>query len=201
MSRTLFFLLLLILQSGCAAIFNGSSSYKGYEKHHIYNNAGQVILTSPLPLGKSYHELTAAQQQVARAYYKNLDENDRPPYPKYGVRLPYILLMDHSRFFQYRNFGLGNESTFDSPFNPIREGNALAIATISKTGDVESVKVLKSTSKNQAKYLEEILHQTEFDPGLCAGEPCQSEYRFQLMTNIWHARRKISYRVYPPKRR
>lgn len=192
---------LIVLFTACASISNKGYSYKSYDKYYLHTKTGQVALTSPLPLDKSYAELTEAQKQIARSYNGDLSQDDHPAYPKKGLTSLYSPLMDQSRIHLYKGSELADRAFSIHTYVPPKEGNLLAVATITAAGKVESVNVLESTSKEQAEYAVEVLRQTEFDPGTCDGEACQSEYLLQLKLDVWHSRGKSSYMVYPPKTR
>jgi hypothetical protein len=120
----------------------------------------QKLFTDVVPFNKSYNEMSAPLQARVKAPYGGLRDSEHPPFPSEGSQAIYYPLFKANR-------------------DLLSEGDVLAIAMISATGDVKQVSIYKSPKDSIATMINYIITNTKFDPATCDGVPCEMEYLFE----------------------
>ena len=117
----------------------------------------RYIVSSNFPLYKTYADLSDSERAAVRSSYKALPAADNPPYPAEGMKVITEPLVDAHKRLNKR-------------------GDLYAIAKIDNTGKVLEVKVYKTPDKQMSQMVGAVLFDTVFNPGTCAGEPCEMEF-------------------------
>ena len=123
------------------------------------------IITSLIPLDKTYAELSETDKTYIRANYENMPADDEPPFPLKGLNDIWVPV---GKTFQ-RNDQIGE---------------VVAIASVNAEGKVEKVSMYKTTSTDITRMVSAALFATEFKPGLCSGEPCAMDFILEGRLNI-----------------
>jgi hypothetical protein len=118
-----------------------------------------------IPINLSYEQLSAEHKRRVHALYENIADGDEPPFPLAGL----VAIYDPLRRAQGR---LGDT------------GELSVVATIDRTGKVQAVKVLKTTSPAMTNFAAQLLMLTQFKPAKCAGEPCVMDFPVSLSMRI-----------------
>ena len=115
------------------------------------------VITSNVPFYKSYEQLNEEEKTAVRSDYQGLAAVDVPPYPTEGMKVISNALIDaHKRLN--------------------KPGELFVIARVSDTGKVSKVEVFKTTGKRMSEIAGAVFFNAQFNPGTCAGEPCESEF-------------------------
>jgi TonB family protein len=114
-----------------------------------------------IPLDKKYEELTQIQKNRLNSIYEKMDVNDEPPFPLLGLGSIMNPISKAQMILSY----------FD---------NLVVTANISSTGEVNSIKILHSSSKEMSQFISNLFVLTKFKPALCSNEPCSQDYLFNL---------------------
>lgn len=113
-----------------------------------------------LPFDKRYYELTQIQRDIYRSKFDSIGVNQVPPFPRNGLKDVYRPLIDAN----------------DKGLRGLLNVNV----TINKRGEVVDLVVIDSPSNKLAKASAEVIRNTQFDPGYCAGEPCKMTLPIQI---------------------
>ncbi len=97
----------------------------------------------------------------ASALLRVLDDSVEPPFPKKGI---YALV----------------KSIVNTQMVLNTSGKVSAIAEIDEQGRVVKIKVLESPHKILTDRVTSFITKTPFDPGLCDGAPCASEFLLEF---------------------
>lgn len=125
----------------------------------------QKLFRDVVPFNKSYSEMSPGLQARVKAAYGGLKDTEHPPFPIEGSQAIFKPLYKANR-------------------DLLAEGDVLAIAVVSATGQAKNVTVYKAPSPNIATMLNYIIGNTEFEPATCDGEPCEMEYLFENKIDI-----------------
>ena len=160
----LFFILTALLVSASATA--SAKQAKDKNVYFLYGDAlpgskfKQKLFQDVVPFDKNYRELSSTLKARVKAPYGGLKDSEHPPFPTEGSQAIYNPL-------------------FKANLELLDEGDFLAIATISATGEVKQVSIYKSPTPNVATMINYIISNTKFDPATCDGSPCEMEYLFE----------------------
>ncbi len=115
------------------------------------------IASSPIPFKKRYQDMSVKEQAIVRSNYENMPTDEIPPFPKKGLQSIYKPLIKYHKL-------------------NLRRGDLIAIALIDEKGVAQEVQVYAAPDKRIAQFLVALLFEIEYDPGVCSGKPCQTEY-------------------------
>ena len=161
-----------ILLVATSAICGISSAHAAIEKNssELYKLRGDaptgtliptIDATSPLPFNKNYVALSEKQQDIVKAKYENLGENDTPPFPARGLKTIYEPVIG-------ANKSLG------------KTGKLKLIAIINKDGYVDTISVEETPSVALSKRAIRALRDTKFDAASCDGTPCEMTFPMEI---------------------
>lgn len=114
---------------------------------------------TPIPLGKSYANLTPAQQVAVRRHYEALAPGDEPPYPVKGPRQMIAAIQ----------MALG-----DIPAS----GELILLVRVGADGVAQSVTAVGEPSAEMVKYASTVAMLQQYKPAICDGKPCEMIYQF-----------------------
>lgn len=120
-----------------------------------------TALTSTVALNKRYFELTDSEKKSVRNSFGDLSANQTPAFPTQGLRSIYRPLIAEQG-------------------KTARGGVLSLVVRVDETGQVESVNVIESPTRDLAQASETILKNTQFDPGFCGGDPCSSDFPLEI---------------------
>ena len=121
----------------------------------------KTVINSPVPMDRSYAELTPAQQATLRGYYHQMPAADEPPFPRHGMKPLFEAL------YKVRDRA-------DALRGPV--GLLEMYATVNSDGKVVDVAVYATPDKAYSEAAATVLGLTEFKPAVCAGKPCRMEF-------------------------
>ncbi len=153
------------------AAVGGTASAKDKKAYYLYGDARpgskfkQKLFRDVVPFDKSYNEMSTGLKARVKDAYGGLKDSEHPPFPSEGSQAIYRPLFKANR-------------------DLLAEGDVLAIAVVSATGQAKKVTVYKAPSSNIATMLNYIIGNTKFDPATCDGEPCEMEYLFENRIDI-----------------
>lgn len=115
---------------------------------------------SPIPLNKTYGELTPEQKAELHAMYQQLQPGDEPPFPEKGIKPIFNAISNAQRILQAR-------------------GELNMVVTVGPDGKATKVEDYSSTYSAQLKETtQQVLLLTKYKPAMCQGAPCTMQYRF-----------------------
>ena len=120
------------------------------------------IYSSKVSLQKSFAQLPEEEQQIVRAAYSDLVAEDTPPFPKNGLK---SLLKPYIEKFKW----YGGDFKVGTLF-----------ALVNKDGNVTELRAQEGVNPEVVRYMTRIFKATEFDPGLCAGAPCDMHFQLEF---------------------
>ena len=123
-------------------------------------NIARPAVYWPIPVSKSYEELTAAERRWVRDQYVRMGERDEPPYPRDGM----APILGEVALVQLHERGRGLVH--------------LAVR-VDARGEPLGVAVLKTPEPVLAKALSVTLMNTRYKPAMCDGTPCAGDFSFQ----------------------
>lgn len=116
-----------------------------------------VMRNSLLPFNRTWQELTPEQRLVMKSHYEAMAESDEPPFPEGGLRVIYNLIEEVAR------------RTGD-------RGPVVMNLSVDSQGQVASVAVIQSPSKEYTQGLARALLLVNFKPAVCGGQACRMEF-------------------------
>ena len=116
-----------------------------------------VMRDSLLPFDRTWQELTPEQRLVMKSHYEAMAESDEPPFPLRGLRVIYTLIETVARHTGDR-------------------GPVVMNLSVDSQGQVASVAVIQSPSKEYTQGLARALLQVNFKPALCDGQACRMDF-------------------------
>jgi hypothetical protein len=123
--------------------------------------ASAAIDKVPVPVDKTYAELTPAQKMLVKSLYEPMADSDEPPYPLNGPRT--IL------------------ETCEEIAKHLRVRGELSLAvTIDPAGKPIAVEVMKSPDREVTQKMAMVLMLEKYKPAVCNGAPCQMQYPFRI---------------------
>jgi len=115
---------------------------------------------SPIPLDKTYGELTPEQKAELRALYNSMPEGDEPPFPAKGLKSIFNSVRSAQRISQAR-------------------GEINMVVTVGPDGKATKVESFgNESSVRMTEITQQILMLTKYKPGICSGQPCTMQFRF-----------------------
>ena len=125
------------------------------------SNRRPVEAESYIPFKKKYHQLTDEQRHLFRLNFKNIQDDEVPPFPQKGMRKIYTpLVKGHAR--------VGGS------------GFLALTATIDEKGNVDKVAILLQPTKKLGDLAVAVMFNTKFKPATCDGMPCEMDFPFEL---------------------
>jgi hypothetical protein len=115
---------------------------------------------SPIPLNKTYAELTDEQKAALHKMYEKLGPNDEPPFPVEGIKPIFNAVKKAQRILQSRG-------RLDMKVTVGPDGKAI------KVEDFGTVRTGQMTETAQ-----QVLLLTTYKPASCDGTPCTMQFRF-----------------------
>lgn len=125
------------------------------------SNIRRSAVTSPLPMDKTYRELTAEQKAYVKSFYESVENEDEPPYPLNGLGSIYQPLIKAQEKLQVEGL-LSMEVRIDG------EGKAV------------SVNILNAPDKQMGNTAAAIAMLTKYKPAVCSGQPCTMSFPIRL---------------------
>jgi len=129
---------------------------------HTGSYIGKALITNlPLPVDKTYGELSEDEKFIARARAATPSETDEPPYPLYGPRR----ILEASMALE----------------NKLRVEGSLALGvTVDADGAAQDIAVLSSPDKELTTAMARVLMLQQYKPALCGGKPCAQKFYFRM---------------------
>jgi hypothetical protein len=115
----------------------------------------------PVPVDKTYSELTPAEKMLVKSLYEPMADADEPPYPLHGPRRILETCEEIEKYLR------------------VRGGLSLAV-TVDPDGKPVAVEVLKSPDAEMTKKMAMVLMLEKYKPAVCNGAPCQMQYPFRM---------------------
>jgi hypothetical protein len=116
--------------------------------------------SSPIPLDKTYDELTPEQKTALNAMYESLREGDEPPFPAEGIKPIFSAVKKAQRILQAR-------------------GELNMAVTVGPDGKATKVEDFSDVYNPQMTELtQQVLLLTKYKPAMCKGTPCTMQFRF-----------------------
>lgn len=124
---------------------------------------------APLPLDKTYEQLTEEQKQLYRSWYVSLGENDEPPFPEGGMMNLFERTVSmHNLGFGSVAWRYGVEGRYFVLAHVDEKGVAHSIE-ISQVGNFEPTDLVKN-------FLGAVYMSQKYKPGRCNGIPCAMDF-------------------------
>jgi hypothetical protein len=134
---------------------------------HIPN---RIISGSSIPFDKTWRELTPQEQRRWKeGNYEPMRDGDEPPFPVRGLG---PMHQDLERLMRR----LKQEGRMDLRV----EGSMDLDLAVDPQGNVQSVKLWKSSHPELAKFFAGMLMFEKFKPALCGGNPCAMEFPLRI---------------------
>ena len=130
-------------------------------------NIPKNVVTAPLPLTKTYAELTSQERARLHALYPELKEGDEPPFPLRGLR-PVM------------------REIADLQARALVNGTARYGVRVDAKGIPQAIAVYKSPDERFTKAVAYQLINTDYKPAKCDGQPCAGEYIFDFEFKVSH---------------
>ena len=163
--RSLLQVLAVALLAGCATTEPPKPEFGIKEDWSGTGIRRYAVRTAGIPINKRYGELTAEQRAIILNWYEKLEPGDEPPFPAEGLKPVH-------------------EAILRGQTRALVEGQLLLLASVSSSGDVDSVKIFRSPSAPMTEYVSGVLMLTKFKPALCGGVPCRMEYPFTFTFEV-----------------
>jgi hypothetical protein len=123
------------------------------------SNIARPAVYWPVPVSKTYAELSPEERRLVREQYVRLGDRDEPPYPREGM----APILNEVALVQLKERGTG----------------LLHLAVrVDAQGVPQGVAVLKTPEPLVAKALSVTLMQARYKPALCDGTPCAGDFSF-----------------------
>lgn len=125
------------------------------------SNIRRDVITSSMPMDKTYRELSDEHKAMLRADYEAMPPEDEPPFPLEGLGKLYDTLGKVSDKLDNR-------------------GDIGVIVTVDSNGEGVSARVIKADDAQIGRYAAQVAMLTRFKPALCAGKPCTMDFVIRL---------------------
>lgn len=119
------------------------------------------VVTSTLPLNKTYVQLTPEQQAVVRSNYVALHPLDEPPFPADGLGPLFAALQKGATALE-------------------AEGELILYVVVDRDGRPMTASLVKSPNPKFGEFAASVALLTTFKPGLCKGQPCVMEFPVRM---------------------
>jgi hypothetical protein len=148
----------LVAHSGCTPQTSNPEYSIKFENPPIGSHIRRDAMRgSPIPINRSYHELTPEQRAIVHRWYESIAPGDEPPFPLDGLKPVH----DAIRKVQTKL---------------LVAGELFLIATVEANGEVAQVKAIGSPGPEMTKFASTIVLLTKFKPAVCAGRPCKMDF-------------------------
>jgi hypothetical protein len=117
---------------------------------------------SPLPVNRTYEQLTAEERASVHDWYEGIPDGDEPPFPVSGTKD----ILDAVRKAQQKL---------------LVTGELFLVATIEPSGEVSGVKAWGSPSPEMTKFAASVLLLTRFKPAICGGQKCRMDFPLKYL--------------------
>ena len=114
----------------------------------------------PVPINRTYGELSPEDRAKVRAAYGDLTPSDEPPYPLRGME-PLL-----------REVSVVQKSQ-------LAEGLVKMMVKVDEQGEPQSVASLRSPNRTVTQLVAFALMQQKYKPGTCGGRPCARDFLFE----------------------
>lgn len=114
-----------------------------------------------VPFDKSYGELTAEQQIIAKRFYRTLEEGDEPPYPIHGLAPIFTWIKK-------------------AQAKALVAGELRLDVLVGKDGKALSVVIIRTPTPELAKFVALVVMKEQYKPAVCHGAPCEMMYPFNM---------------------
>ena len=118
------------------------------------------LVSWPVPINRTYAELSAEHRAIVRAPYKDLAAGDEPPYPVRGMES----LLREVSVVQKNQLGHG----------PVK-----IVIKVDEKGDAQSAARLESPGSTVTQLVAFALMREKYKPGTCGGRPCARDFVFE----------------------
>lgn len=115
------------------------------------------LALSPVPINRSFGELSAEEQQTVRLWFDSLKTSEEPPYPVEGLRPIYAAISKAQQLI-------------------LTWGKIKARAWIDVAGNVDRIEFFELPDPRLREVVTATLFPMKFKPALCAGRPCEMEF-------------------------
>ena len=118
------------------------------------------LISWPVPINRTYAELSPEHREVVRKAYPDLAPSDEPPYPARGMEplLREIAVVQKSQ---------------------VGEGPVKITVKIDEKGEAQSVASLASPNRTITQLVAFALMREKYKPGTCGGRPCARDFVFE----------------------
>jgi hypothetical protein len=123
-----------------------------------------IDATSSVPFNKGFQSLTSEQQNLVKATFDNLGNNDTPPFPTSGLGAVYKPLINANQAF-------GNDKGLS------------VTAKVNSAGYVNGVTVHNNSNVQLVNYIQRRLQNTKFEPAKCNGIACDMDFPIEISFN------------------
>ena len=124
------------------------------------NISRPATFSSPFPFDRMYAEFTAEQKALVRDQYKNMTDQEEPPWPKNGLR----------PLYQEANRNLYSVK------GRIEAAPIMAVAHVDEKGEVKEVRMFKTPDADTTTAVSAALFRTQFKPALNNGKPVAMDF-------------------------
>lgn len=118
------------------------------------------LLSWPVPVNRTYAQLSAEDRARVRAAYPDMAPSDEPPYPLRGME---TLLREIAVV----------------PKNQLGDGPVKMLVKVDDKGEPQSVASVQSPNRRVTQLVAFALMQEKYKPGTCAGSPCARDFVFE----------------------
>jgi hypothetical protein len=118
------------------------------------------LVSWPVPINRTYAELSPEHRAIVRAPYKDMAAGDEPPYPVRGME---PLLREVSVVQK----------------NQLGEGPVKIVIKVDEKGEAQSAARLESPSNTVTQLVAFALMREKYKPGTCGGRPCARDFVFE----------------------
>lgn len=154
------------LAAGCATLALSGAAMSGQyplrETEPVTgSNIRREIGATSIPLNRGYAELTADEVADLRSRFASLAPADEPPFPLNGLRpmIPTVSRLQHMLAVA---------------------GELNLVIHVDAAGVAESVSMLHCPNEDLQAPIVQVLMETRYKPGKCAGQPCAMDLPFVL---------------------
>ncbi|MES2632299.1 MAG: hypothetical protein V4669_04965 [Pseudomonadota bacterium] len=125
------------------------------------SNIRRSVVTSALPLNKTYAELSSDEKALVRSQYVRLGPRDEPPFPASGLATVYKAISVAQGVLQVK-------------------GSLSMFVDVNSKGEPMAVSVFDSPDPQITRAVASILMLEKYKPAVCDGSPCQMGFPVRL---------------------
>ena len=154
-------LVLVLIASAAPRFAQAQDVYVVLEEHPaIGSSIKRRLVTWPVPINRTWDELSPEHRAIVRQGYRNMAPGDEPPYPLRGME---PLLRDIALI---QKGGIG-------------EGPVRMIVKVDETGEAQVAAAVTAPNPQVAQVVGFALMQQKYKPGTCGGQVCTRDYHFE----------------------